>query len=46
MDKIKVMIIDEQALFRAGVRQTLSDQSDLEILECDPSHNPLRIHLN
>ena len=41
MDKIKVMIIDEQALFRAGVRQTLSDQSDLEILECDPSQNPL-----
>ena len=41
MDKIKVMIIDEQALFRAGVIQTLSDQSDLEILECDPSQNPL-----
>jgi len=43
MDKIKVMIIDEQALFRAGVRQTLSDQSDLEILECDPSQNPLEL---
>jgi two-component system response regulator DegU len=41
MDKIKVMIIDEQAFFRTGVRQTLSDQSDLEILECDPSQNPL-----
>jgi two-component system response regulator DegU len=41
MDKIKVMVIDEQAFFRAGVRQALSDQSDLEILECDPSQNPL-----
>jgi len=43
MDKIKVMIIDEQALFRAGVRQTLSQQSDLEILECDPSQNALEL---
>lgn len=43
MDKIRVMIIDEQALFRAGVRQTLSDQSDLEILECDPAQNPLEL---
>jgi two-component system response regulator DegU len=41
MDKIKVMIIDEQALFRAGVRQALSGQADLEILECDPTQNPL-----
>ena len=43
MDKIKVMIIDEQALFRAGVRQILSQQSDLEILECDPTQNAFEI---
>jgi len=43
MDKIKVMVIDEQAFFRTGVRQALSDQSDLEILECDPSQNPLEL---
>ena len=43
MDKIKVMIIDEQAFFRAGVRQTLSDQSDLEILECDPTQDVLQL---
>ena len=43
MDKIKVMIIDEQAFFRAGVRQTLSDQSDLEILECDPTEDVLQL---
>jgi len=43
MDKIKVMIIDEQAIFRAGVSQALSDQSDLEILECDPTQNPLEL---
>jgi len=43
MDKIKVMVIDEQALFRTGVRQTLSDQPDLEILECDPAQNTLEL---
>jgi len=43
MDKIKVMVIDEQAFFRTGVRQALSDQSDLEILECDPSQNALEL---
>lgn len=43
MDKIKVMIIDEQALFRAGVRQSLSQQPDLEILECDPAQNALEL---
>jgi two-component system response regulator DegU len=40
-NKIKVMVIDEQALFRAGVRQALAGQPDLEILECDPTQNPL-----
>ena len=43
MDKIKVMIVDEQAFFRAGVRQTLSQESDLEILECDPTQNALEL---
>jgi DNA-binding NarL/FixJ family response regulator len=41
MDKIKVMVIDEQALFRAGVHQMLSRQPDLEVLECDPAQNAL-----
>ena len=41
MDKIKVMIIDEQAFFRAGVHQTLSQQPDLEVLECDLTQNAL-----
>jgi len=39
MDKIKVMIIDEQAFFRVGVRQMLSQQTDLEIFEGDPAQN-------
>jgi two-component system response regulator DegU len=43
MDKIKVMVIDEQALFRAGVHETLSRQPDLEILECDPAQNALEL---
>ena len=43
MNKIKVMVIDEQAFFRAGVRQTLSQQADLEIVECDPTQNALEL---
>ena len=43
MDKIKVMIIDKQAFFRAGVRQLLSQQSDFKILDCDPAQEPLEL---
>jgi len=43
MNKIKVMIIDEQAFFRAGVRQTLSQQPDLELLECDLTQDALEL---
>jgi len=43
MDKIKVMIIDEQALFRAGVHQALSRQPDLEVFECDSTQNALEL---
>ena len=41
MDQIKVMIIDEQPYFRAGVRQALSQQPDLVVLDCDPTLDPL-----
>jgi len=37
----KIMIIDEQSFFRAGVRQVLSTQSDLEVIDCDPNDDPL-----
>ena len=36
MTKIKVMVVDEQAYFRAGVRQALLEEKDFEILEGDP----------
>jgi two-component system, NarL family, response regulator DegU len=36
MHKIVVMIIDSEPFFRAGLRQALSPQEGLEILECDP----------
>jgi len=39
--KTKVMIIDEQAFFRAGVCQALSGQDDIEIIECDPKNDAL-----
>jgi len=37
MTKTRIMIIDEQPFFRAGVRQALSSEKDLEILEADPN---------
>lgn len=36
MRKILVMIIDSEPFFRAGLRQALSQQEEMEILECDP----------
>ena len=41
MDKIKVLVIDEQAFFRVGVREVLSRQPQLEVLDCDPNQDPL-----
>ncbi len=41
MAKTKVMIIDEQPFFRAGVRQALSHQGEWEILECSPNKDTL-----
>lgn len=43
MDKITIMIIDEQELFRAGVRQALSQYENFEILECTPNEDTLRL---
>jgi len=43
VNKTIVMIIDEEAFFRAGVRQVLSQQPDFEILDCDPSEDPLEM---
>ncbi len=39
MGTVRVMIIDRQPLFRAGVRQALAEQSDLEIVEANPNDN-------
>jgi DNA-binding NarL/FixJ family response regulator len=39
MLKIKVLIIDEQPYFRAGVRQALSQEKNLEIMEAAPKDN-------
>lgn len=43
MDKIKVLVIDEQPLFRAGIRQELSEDPTFDILECDLSANPIGV---
>ena len=43
MNGITIMIIDKQAFFRAGMRQALSQQSDLKILDCDPVQESLEL---
>jgi DNA-binding NarL/FixJ family response regulator len=43
VDKLTVMIIDEQELFRAGVRQVLSQNPGFDVKECAPSEDTLRI---
>ncbi len=43
MNKITVMIIDDQPYFRAGVRQALSHQSDFKILDCDTPEDSLAL---
>jgi len=37
------MIVDKQALFRTGVCQALSEQSDFELFDCDPNWNPMEL---
>jgi two-component system, NarL family, response regulator DegU len=37
------MIIDEQAFYRAGVREALSSQPDMEILECESTQDTLEL---
>jgi len=41
MDKIKVVIIDEQAFFRAGVHQVLSERPEFDVIDCDTTQDPL-----
>jgi len=38
--KIVVALVDKQALFRVGVRHTLSRQPDFEIFDTSPNENP------
>ncbi|AKG54133.1 DNA-binding response regulator LuxR family [Dehalogenimonas sp. WBC-2] len=41
MNKTKVMICDEQPFFRSGVAHALAGSPEYEVMECDPSQNPL-----
>ena len=40
-NQVRIMVIDEQPLFRAGVRQTLEQAPDFEIIENDQSRDTL-----
>jgi len=43
VDKIVVMIVDKQALFRVGVCHALSQQPDFEVFDCSPNENPITL---
>lgn len=43
MKGIKVMVLDKQIFFRIGLRQVLSQECDLELLDCDPANNPITV---
>jgi DNA-binding NarL/FixJ family response regulator len=43
MNSITVLIIDRSEIFRAGICQKLSPQSDFRLLDCDPEQDPLKI---
>jgi two-component system, NarL family, response regulator DegU len=42
-NKTRVIIIDEQEFFRVGVRQVLSQQPNLEVIDCDPKADPMAV---
>ncbi len=41
MDKIKVMIVDDQTFFKAGLSQALSQENDIDILKYDQGQDVL-----
>ncbi len=43
MENIRIMIIDKQAFYRAGLRQALSQQPDFEIAEVSPNDDLIRL---
>ena len=43
MDKIVAMLVDKQAFFRAGMRQALSDEDDLELVDYEPNQNLMEL---
>ena len=42
MHEVNVAIIDRSQFFRNGLRQNLSTQQDLRLLDCDPDNEPLQ----
>jgi len=43
VDKTTIMIIDEQELFRTGVKQVLSQYAGFEVMESSPSEDTLKM---
>jgi two-component system, NarL family, response regulator DegU len=43
VDKITVIVIDEQELFRTGVKQVLSQYPGFDVLDCAPGEDTMRL---
>ncbi len=43
MEKIVVLVIEKQSFSRAGMLQALSQQTDLELLDCTPDEDPMAL---
>ena len=43
MGKIVVIMVDKQAFFRAGMRQALSQEDDLELFDYEPNQNLMEL---
>ena len=42
MSETTLAIIDRSQFFRDGLRQNLSSQRDLRLIDCDPDNEPLQ----
>jgi two-component system, NarL family, response regulator DegU len=43
VDRVSIVIIDEQELFRTGVRQVLSKYPGFEVMDCAPSEDTMKL---
>jgi two-component system response regulator DegU len=42
MEEIIIAIIDRSEFYKVGIHRALSEQRDFRLMDCDPSHEPLK----